>query len=59
MNIIAEKLRHITISVQNKCEATRFYENNFGMKLINKGSISESKKSSKESTQKDELIKAF
>ena len=34
MNIIAEKLRHITISVQNKCEAKRFYENNFGMKLI-------------------------
>ena len=24
------------ISVQNKCEATRFYENNFGMKLIQK-----------------------
>ena len=32
---------------------------NFGMKLINKGSISESKKISKESTPKDELIKAF
>ena len=34
MTIIAGKLRHIAISVQNKCEATRFYENNFGMKLI-------------------------
>ena len=32
---------------------------NFSLKLINKGSISESKKISKESTPKDELIKAF
>ena len=31
---MAEKLRHIAISVSNKCEATWFYENSFGMKLI-------------------------
>ena len=28
------KLRHIAISVPNKHEATRFYQNSFGMKLI-------------------------
>ena len=30
---MAGKLRHIAISVPNKREATRFYENSFGMKL--------------------------